>query len=510
MILVGAGLACMAADLLGWRLFDAGRRSAVSLTGFAPLAAAAIFSLLIGILLLLLRAYLKSSEEAIRSLADAVRSQGGDLPDAADSRATADAAIRLLDRVREDFRRALKQSREEQERRVREVGEAHKDLVARHLFTKRMLQAFHAHEVHETLLQGVREGLGFTGAALGILDEGGDLVFGGAWSGNGHGRVRVPVWNEGSLLARTVWSGKPLMLSSLDGERHCPEDRTILGDGPAILVPVTRKVGRKCSDVMACGHLECPAYGLADRRCWIEGFSTCRWHESDIPEEKRKECLRCEMFAPSAILSVRSHPRSRPISRKTMESVVTLVREAATALELVEMNENTRKLSVTDGLTGLANHREFYQSLGREIARSRRFGHPLSLLMVDVDDFKKFNDQFGHLAGDAALKKIAGLLLSCVRAKDTVARYGGEEFGIILPEANPAGVLMVAERIKTEISRHRFIETEGIQGNLTVSIGIYSMGKGDVSEQKMVKFADEAAYQAKHMGKNRVVVKEHV
>ena len=510
MILVGAALACMTAAHLGWIPLDTGRRSSGFLSGIGPMVAVATFSLLIGVLLLLLRLYLRSSEEAVRRLADSVRSHGEDLPSTAGPGATADAARRLLDSYQENFGVSVKQAREDQERRVREITEAHRDLLTHHIFTKKMLQAFRSHEVLEALLKGVREGLGFTGAALGILDERGDLVFGSAAGGNGQGRVGIPCSNERSLLARTVWRGNAVMIPSLDGKRHCLEDRAILGDRPAFLVPVTRKLGRKCSEIHACGHLECPAYDTLDTKCWIEGFSTCRLHVSGTLEEKRKECLDCEMFAPSAILVVRSHPGSRPISRKTTDSVVTLVSEAAAALELVELNENTRKLSVTDGLTGLANHREFYQSLSRELARARRYGHSLSLLMVDVDDFKKFNDQFGHLAGDAALRKIAGLLRGVVRANDIVARYGGEEFGIILPEATPAGALMLAERIKTEIYGHRFFETSGEEGHLSVSIGIYSMGKEDVSEQKMVKFADEAAYLAKNMGKNRVVVKEHV
>lgn len=512
MILVGAAFAWLAADLLGWNLLDTGRRSPVFLSGYGPLVAVATFSLLIGILLLLFRAYLTSFKDAVRILADAVRSHGEDLPDTADCRVTVETAGRLLERVRENFGVSVKQAREDQEKRVREITEAHRDLLTRHVFTKKMLQASRSHEVLEALLKGVREGLGFSGAVLGILDERGDLVFGSEGGGNGQGRVRIPCSNEGSLLARTVWRGDAVTIPSLDGKSHCPEDRAILGDRTAVLVPVTRKVGRKCSEVQACGHLECPAYDTPDMdtKCWIEGFSTCILHVSGTLQEKRKECLQCEMFAPSAILVVRSHPGSRPISRKTRDSVVTLVREAATALELVELNENTRRLSKTDGLTGLANHREFYRSLTRELARARRYGHPLSLLMLDVDDFKKFNDQFGHLAGDAALRKIAGLLRGVVRTNDIVARYGGEEFGIILPEATPAGALMLAERIKTEIDGHRFFEPSGGEGRLTVSIGIYSMGKEDVSEQKMVKFADEAAYLAKTMGKNRVVVKEHV
>jgi diguanylate cyclase (GGDEF)-like protein len=215
------------------------------------------------------------------------------------------------------------------------------------------------------------------------------------------------------------------------------------------------------------------------------------------------------MFATSAILVVRSHPASRTISAETTDSIVTLAYDAAVALELVELHETTKKMSIMDGLTEVANHREFYQSLRRELARAKRYGHAVSLLMLDVDDFKKFNDSYGHLAGDSALKKIAGVLQKCVRKNDTVARYGGEEFGIILPEATPAGALMLAERIKTEIARHDFRETSGEPGHLTVSIGIYSTAQGDESEERMVKFADEATYLAKNMGKNRVVMKDH-
>src|SRR4030067_137641 len=129
--------------------------------------------------------------------------------------------------------------------------------------------------------------------------------------------------------------------------------------------------------------------------------------------------------------------------------------------------------------------------------------------MVDVDDFKKFNDRFGHRAGDSALKKIADLIGGAVRANGIVARYGWEEFGVILPEATPAGALMLAERIKTEIARHCFPGHSGEVAHLTVSIGIYSTDPGDLTEERMVKFADEAAYLAKHSGKIRVVLKSH-
>jgi diguanylate cyclase (GGDEF)-like protein len=473
------------------------------------MAAAGAFALLAGILLPLVRAYLISTEGALRRVADAVLSHGGDLPVLADPWVVANAAKGRLDRYRTDIAAAGAEAKEDHERQIREITEAHKDLLTHHKFTKKMLQSHQAIEVFHTLLKGVRDGLGFTGTNLGVIDEKGDLVFEVTGNGDDRAAIRIPCWGEESLLARTVWRGNTLLVSSLNGQRHSREDRAILGEGETFLVPVVRKPARKCSDVKDCGNPECPVYDLEDARCWIEGISHCTFQSSNIVEENRKECTLCDMFGPSAILVVRSHPESRRISRETTGSILTLVNEAAISLELVDLNEKTRVMSITDGLTGLANHREFYQSLRRELVRARRYRHSVSLLMVDVDDFKKFNDSYGHLAGDFALKKIAGILRRCVRANDIVARYGGEEFGIVLPEATASGALMLAERIKTEIGLHPFLETSEDGGHLTVSVGIYSTVVGDSTEEKMVKFADEAVYLAKNMGKNRVFVKEH-
>jgi len=145
--------------------------------------------------------------------------------------------------------------------------------------------------------------------------------------------------------------------------------------------------------------------------------------------------------------------------------------------------------------------------LRRELERARRYRHTLSLLMIDVDDFKRFNDRFGHPAGDIALRKISDLLRKCARTTDIIARYGGEEFAVILPESTPGGALMVAERIKSEVAGHNFIKDAKDPVHLTVSIGIYSAEKGEVSEDQIVSLADDASYTAKKSGKNRVVVK---
>jgi two-component system cell cycle response regulator len=177
------------------------------------------------------------------------------------------------------------------------------------------------------------------------------------------------------------------------------------------------------------------------------------------------------------------------------------------ALEVVSLYNNMKLMAITDGLTGLFNHREFYNALRRELERARRYRHPLSLLIIDVDDFKAFNDRFGHLAGDHALRKIADVIRRSARSTDIIARYGGEEFALILPESVPKGALMVAERIKIEMAETNFIRNSSIFVNLTVSIGLYTSEHGDISEDQMVSLADEAAYRAKLEGKNRVVVR---
>jgi diguanylate cyclase (GGDEF)-like protein len=195
------------------------------------------------------------------------------------------------------------------------------------------------------------------------------------------------------------------------------------------------------------------------------------------------------------------------VTRENAVPISNLASEAGLALEVVSLYDSMKIMAVTDGLTGLYNHREFYQSLRRELERARRYRHTLSLLMIDVDDFKQFNDRFGHPAGDFALRNIAELLRKCARTTDIIARYGGEEFAVILPESTPGGALMVAERIKSEVAEHNFIPNARNSVHLTVSIGIYSSESGDVSEDQMVSLADEASYVAKKSGKNQVVVK---
>jgi diguanylate cyclase (GGDEF)-like protein len=167
--------------------------------------------------------------------------------------------------------------------------------------------------------------------------------------------------------------------------------------------------------------------------------------------------------------------------------------------ELANANEMLSGLASTDSLTGLNNRRAFEEQISKEADRSCRYGSPLSLLMLDVDHFKQFNDSFGHLAGDAVLQEVGRILSTAARSTDFPARFGGEEFALVLPETNAEAALEVAERIRVAISESR-IEGSGV----TISIGLSSMAATSTAAS-LVAEADEALYAAKRGGRNQVV-----
>lgn len=163
------------------------------------------------------------------------------------------------------------------------------------------------------------------------------------------------------------------------------------------------------------------------------------------------------------------------------------------------------QLATRDGLTGLANRRCFDETLHAEWARALRQRQPLSLLMVDVDNFKAYNDANGHLGGDECLKRIATAVASEMRANDLVARYGGEEFAVILPNQSLKGAASVAERIRTRVEQLQVPNRLAPAQHVTVSIGAATaIASPENSASDLVAIADTALYRAKHMGRNRI------
>ena len=171
---------------------------------------------------------------------------------------------------------------------------------------------------------------------------------------------------------------------------------------------------------------------------------------------------------------------------------------------LQAVNERLHALSSQDSLTGLHNRLSFEQRMRYEFQRTERYGTPLSMLMCDLDHFKRINDKLGHLFGDRVLKAVADCLVDCVRVVDLVARWGGEELVVTLPECNVANAMMVAERIRKKVEALE-VSAEGQKASITISIGASQFPDSRVrSVDDMLALADKALYLAKSQGRNQV------
>jgi diguanylate cyclase (GGDEF)-like protein len=180
---------------------------------------------------------------------------------------------------------------------------------------------------------------------------------------------------------------------------------------------------------------------------------------------------------------------------RELESEIKKRRETEEAL--IESKKKYRELSITDELTGLYNVRYFYNELKSEIDRADRYSSPLSLIFVDVNDFKKYNDKYGHLEGDQVLRKIAQVIQSCMRGPDSTYRYGGDELVGILPETREQGATVLAERIGKIVKAYKFLPNPDKAVSITVSLGVaeYTPGEGVAA---FVKRADMNMYVAKN------------
>jgi len=176
-------------------------------------------------------------------------------------------------------------------------------------------------------------------------------------------------------------------------------------------------------------------------------------------------------------------------------------------LELKRYRDSLKTLSTIDGLTGLANRRKFDEAIDVEWRRGRRNQTPISLLMMDIDYFKAFNDHYGHLAGDDCLKNVAAKIAEVVRRPyDLAARYGGEEFVILLPDTNSEGAISIARRVQEKIKAlnqpHAY---SSVADHVTLSIGIATIMPDDsVVSPDLIKYADDMLYEAKNSGRNQI------
>ncbi len=215
-----------------------------------------------------------------------------------------------------------------------------------------------------------------------------------------------------------------------------------------------------------------------------------------------------------------SHVQQNAFTNNDLESLKSVGSQIALAYERSRLYTRIKELSITDELTGLYNRRHFQNVLNLEWKRALRFNRPMALMMIDVDFFKKYNDTFGHLKGDEALKKLARILFEHVREVDTVARFGGEEFVILLPDTSLSDAIVVAEKLRALVERGTRNLENIAEPSITISVGVsaypasrsapspWGAGGADPaiikSEEDLLNEADKALYQSKDKGRNCV------
>ena len=166
-------------------------------------------------------------------------------------------------------------------------------------------------------------------------------------------------------------------------------------------------------------------------------------------------------------------------------------------------HEEIYRMTIVDGLTQIHNKRALFEALEKELMRARRYERDLSLMMFDIDFFKRINDQYGHLAGDHVLRELARIVQERIRREEVFARYGGEEFVILLPETPLPGAAALAESLRARVANHAFV-FQGERIPVTVSIGTALLGENDKVASDLIQRADEKLYEAKRGGRNRV------
>jgi diguanylate cyclase (GGDEF)-like protein len=204
------------------------------------------------------------------------------------------------------------------------------------------------------------------------------------------------------------------------------------------------------------------------------------------------------------LLSIESNAANR-FSGDTEKHLSTLIGNASVAITRARLYQKMEMLATTDGLTLLCNHRTFQEHLAKEVERARRYKRPLSLLLLDIDHFKTFNDTYGHPVGDLVLKEISACIRQSIRVNDIAARYGGEEFTVIIPETGEEGAMVIAERIRRTVEQHVIMSLDR-QLRVTISLGCATLPSHAVTGATLIDASDKALYYSKEHGRNRTTL----
>jgi len=293
-----------------------------------------------------------------------------------------------------------------------------------------------------------------------------------------------------------VLSARGCVLYTMDEEAGCFRVRASFGDAPQAaesLLPGQGTIGR-----------------VAERRLPLLLRQTAGHPDFDPPFEcypRAASLVLAPLVVKGELLGVILAADRRtglPFLEADLELLTIFAGQAAAALDNIRLYARLEKAATTDALTHLANRRNFEEVLEKEMARASRYGHPLSLLMLDIDRFKDVNDTYGHVTGDQVLRRLGEVLRNQLRTTDVPARYGGEEFTVIMPHTPKPHAAAVAERLRTKVEEANLFFTTRLRV-LTVSIGVAAFPSDGSTMDTFVGAADNALYRAKRAGRNRVI-----
>ncbi len=314
-----------------------------------------------------------------------------------------------------------------------------------------LVSTFDAATVLQLIIRGIRDVTGANVCSIMLWDETGDYLIIRAAEGIPEWVVRQARVKRGQNISGWVaQEGRPLLIKNLDEETR------------------------------------------------FEGSAEGRYRSKSllsVPLKTRGQVL--------GVININNDLSPRIFNEQDQELLMLFANQAAIALENARLYGELEKLAITDGLTGLANHRTFQERLLREISRAERFQQEISLIILDIDHFKLVNDKYGHQIGDQVLRNVGNVLQEQLRKMDFVARYGGEEFAVIMPQTRKTEAVRIAERLRESIAQGRYLKVEPDR-SITISLGVAEYPSDAVDPSSLVEQADRALYVSKERGRNRV------
>jgi diguanylate cyclase (GGDEF)-like protein len=288
-------------------------------------------------------------------------------------------------------------------------------------------------------------------------------------------------------------------IATYEARRGSHTIRRVVGEGSDKLLGTSHKDPSSIASMVAKNKLALPAGG--------------DWHERDVPVfshpmriKDYESLLVVPLIVKDEVIGTFTVAATRagafPSDRRHMLGVI--ANQVAVSMQNARMYEALEEQATTDGLTGLVNHRTFQERFSTMLGRADRHELAVSMLLTDIDHFKKINDTYGHPTGDEVLRRVAAILKASARKIDIVARYGGEEFALVLEGTDRAGARQLAERIRQEVEAQSFPSSKGAFG-ATLSIGVSSYPDDSREKPELIARADQALYSAKHGGRNRTV-----